>query len=188
MQHKNSDSWQLAPRGRTEAGDEWLVNKDLCVELKGDDTRTWLTESELKMLLAAVRKRDTGNSTGLMEGFGRTVSDNPWDVSLGQIWFYEENNEKEPIDICFINDDNLTEMKRALKNITPEREQLTMHKFKTSSGHTWSVCTDGHVHVETNEGTLCLDSLDVLAMDAMLSDSDPQLKDSKCDLRPTHNL
>jgi len=132
MQHKNSDSWQLAPRGRTEAGDEWLVNKDLCVELKGDDTRTWLTESELKMLLAAVRKRDTGNSTGLMEGF--------------------------------------------------------MHKFKTPSGHTWSVCTDGHVHVETNEGTLCLDSLDVLAMDAMLSDSDPQLKDSKCDLRPTHNL
>jgi len=118
MQHKNSDSWQLAPRGRTEAGDEWLVNKDLCVELKGDDTRTWLTESELN----------------------------------------------------------------------PEREQLTMHKFKTSSGHTWSVCTDGHVHVETNEGTLCLDSLDVLAMDAMLSDSDPQLKDSKCDLRPTHNL
>ena len=47
----------------TEAGDEWLINKDYCVELKGDDTRTWLTENELLEMLAAIKKKDTDSWT-----------------------------------------------------------------------------------------------------------------------------
>jgi hypothetical protein len=53
-----------------------------------------------------------------------------------------------------------------------------MQTYKTVSGHLWSVCLDGHVHIEANKRDLRLDPLDVMAMDALLMELKPQPKGS----------